>query len=268
MFKESDKIIGIIPARYNSTRYPGKPLVKILNKPMIQWVYENASKSKLMNKIYVATDDKRIFDTVLGFGGKAIITSKKHKSGTDRIGEAIQKLDGDIIVNIQGDEPFISAKDIDRAIHTLKINKNLNVATLATKFLDIKDLYNKNKVKVVFDKNLNALYFSRSIIPFNNIYEKNQKTFKVNDNQYVNILLKNYFLHIGLYVYRRNFLLKFIKMKQSKLEKLEKLEQLRILENGEEIKIIISKNYSYSIDTPEDLKTILRKIKNKQIETN
>lgn len=262
---KKERIIGIIPARYDSTRFPGKPLAKILNKPMIQWVYESAGKSKLLDDLYVATDDKRIYDVVKGFGGNVLITSKKHKSGTDRIGEAVRNISGSIIANIQGDEPLISAKDIDRAITSLIKNNTIKVATLATRFSKINDLYDENKVKVVFDKNFNALYFSRSIIPFRKEYvefirKTNEwKTNKSNED----VFLKNYYLHIGLYVYRRDFLVKFIRTKQSKLEKIEKLEQLRILENGEKIKVVVTQNNSISVDTPEDIKMILKKLKDK-----
>lgn len=263
---KKEKIIGVIPARYGSTRFPGKPLAKILGKPMIQWVYEGAQKSKLLEEIYVATDDYRIMNVVKNFGGKAVMTSKHHKSGTDRIGEVVKKIKADIIVNIQGDEPLISAKDIDKTVKVLIDNKDINVSTLATQFCNIDELYNVNKVKVVFDKNHNALYFSRSIIPFQKLIFQNYSEGKTKwlSNKSVNrIFLKNYYLHIGLYVYRREFLLKFINMNQSRLEKLEKLEQLRILENEEKIKIIISKNSPVSIDTPEDIKMILKKLKDK-----
>ncbi|MCX7832699.1 MAG: 3-deoxy-manno-octulosonate cytidylyltransferase [Ignavibacteria bacterium] len=257
MYKNPEKIICVIPARFGSKRFPGKPLVKIIEKPMIQWVYDNVKKSKLIDDIYIATDDKRIYNTVEGFGGNVIMTSKHHKSGTDRIGEAIKNLKADIIVNIQGDEPVLSAKDVDKTIKLLLEDKNVQVATLVTKPTNIKDLFNKNRVKVVFDKNFNALYFSRSIIPFN---ETTLAKFNTTKQHKEIIHLKNYYLHIGIYVYRKDFLIKFINMKQSRLEKLEKLEQLRILENGGKIKIAISKNGSYSIDTKEDLKLLLKKL--------
>jgi 3-deoxy-manno-octulosonate cytidylyltransferase (CMP-KDO synthetase) len=230
------KVAGIIPARFASARLPGKPLILIKGKPMIQRVYEQSVKSKLIDKVVVATDDKDIFKCVKNFGGEVIMTSSKRASGTDRICEAAEKINYDIIVNIQGDEPFIDPKDIDMAIKPLIDDKKINVSTLAYKFKDEKELADVNKVKVVFDKNNFALYFSRNIIPYNTGAN--------------NI---NYYKHIGLYVYRKTLLLKFSRMKKSYLENAEKLEQLRILENGEKIKVVITKKDSMSVDTLEDV---------------
>lgn len=239
----SNKIIGIIPARYGSTRFPGKPLAMIEDKPMIQRVYEQAKKSKLLTRVIVATDDRRIYWRVKDFGGEVYITSKKHKSGTDRIGEIVKKrksdfVDCELIVNIQGDEPFIDPKNIDKAIKPLLKDKTINVSTLCTEIKNQNHIKCPNTVKVVFDKDNFTLYFSRSPIPYN----------MKGGNEI------NYYKHIGLYVYRKDFLLKFISMKPSKLEKAENLEQLRILEKGERIKIVMTKNNSRAIDTPEDLK--------------
>jgi len=235
------KIIGIIPARFASTRLTGKPLIKINGKPMIQHVYERSIKSKLLNKVIVATDDKRIFNAVKEFGGEVMMTSPHHKSGTDRIGEIVKQRNSettkwDIIVNMQGDEPFINYRNIDKAIEPLISDKKLNVSTLCYKINNHNEIHNPNIVKVVFDKNNFALYFSRYAIPFNR------------DNGKI-----NYYKHIGLYVYRKSFLLSIIKLKPSKLELSEKLEQLRILENGEKIKVIESKIDSHSVDTKQDL---------------
>jgi len=241
------KVVGIIPARYESTRLPGKPLIMIHGKSMIQRVYEQAGKSKLINEVIVATDDKRIFDCVNSFWGKAVMTSPKHKSGTDRILEAAKKIKSDIVVNIQGDEPFIDPNSIDNAIKPLLKDKNINVSTLAFKITDLTDVNNENKVKVVMDKNNFALYFSRNTIPF----YLNHKPAKVNSLKDI-----KYYKHIGLYVYRKSFLLKFSKMKKSYLENAEKLEQLRILENGEKIKVVLTNKDSLSIDTDRDLKLI------------
>lgn len=237
------KIIGIIPARYDSTRFPGKPLADINGKPMIQHAWESACKSKLLDRVIIAADDKRIYDNVISFGGEAVMTSKKHKSGTDRIAEVIKNIKCDLVVNIQGDEPFISYKNIDKAVRQLITDKKLNVSTLAVKIQDNSEIKDPNNVKVVIDKNGNALYFSRSPIP----YDRNNK--KV-----------NYLKHIGLYVYRKSFLMKFVKMKQAMLEKAESLEQLRILENGEKIRVVITKIDSISVDTPADLYKILNLI--------
>jgi 3-deoxy-manno-octulosonate cytidylyltransferase (CMP-KDO synthetase) len=236
-------IIGVIPARYGSTRLPAKSLAMIHGKPMIQHVYERCLKSRLLNEVLVATDDKRIFDSVNNFGGNVVMTSKAHKSGTDRIGEAVKNIKSDIVVNIQGDEPMIDPRNIDKAIEPLIINRTINVSTLCFKISDKKEINNPNVVKVVFDSNNNALYFSRSTIPFN---RDNSKT--------------NYFKHIGLYVYRKDYLIKLIKMKPSKLEFTEKLEQLRVLESGEKIKVIETKTDSHSVDTLADLRKIRKLI--------
>ena len=234
-----NEIIGVIPARYASTRFPGKPLAMLNGKSMIRRVYEQVFFSKYISEVLVATDDKRILNEVVSFGGNAVLTSKKNKTGTDRIVEAIKGIKCDIVVNIQGDEPFIKPEVIDSAILPLLKDNKLNVSTIAFPFTEnVKD---ENKVKVVFDKNNYALYFSRSVIP-NNSRNKS------------NII---YYKHLGLYVYRKDFLLKFSREKQSELEKAEKLEQLRMLNMGEKIKVIITKDDSISIDTLKDYKKAL-----------
>jgi 3-deoxy-manno-octulosonate cytidylyltransferase (CMP-KDO synthetase) len=238
------KIVGVIPARYSSTRLPGKPLMKINGKPMIQHVYESTMKSKKLNRLIVATDDKRIYKAVAGFWGEAVMTSPKHKSGTDRIGEAVKNIDCDIVVNIQGDEPFIDYRNIDKAIEPLVKDKELNASTLAAKIDDIREINDPNTVKVFFDKEKYAVDFSRSVKPFNS---KSKRA--------------NFYKHIGLYVFRKSFLLKFIKMKPSKREEKEKLEQLRIIDNGEDIKIILTRLKSLSVDTKEDLEKIKKLMK-------
>ena len=240
-------VTGIIPARYSSTRLPGKPLHLIQGKPMIQRVYEQSRKSKLLNRVVVATDDKRIYDCVKDFGGEVMMTSEKHISGTDRLAEAVKLINCDIVVNIQGDEPFIDPKNIDIAIEPLLKDRLLNVSTLAFKITDPLDLENENKVKVVLDKNDYALYFSRNYIPFD-MEHNPAKVWTLKD--------RKFYKHIGLYVYRKSFLLRFSKMKKSYLEGVEKLEQLRILENGDKIKVVITKKDSVSIDTMEDIKFI------------
>ena len=241
--KNNPVVIGVIPARYGSTRLPAKALAIIGGKPMIQHVYERCLKAKLLNEVLVATDDKRIFEAVINFGGNVVMTSGAHKSGTDRIGEAVKNIKCDIVVNIQGDEPMIDPKNIDKAIEPLNNDKTINVATLCFKISDAKEITDPNKVKVVFDANSNALYFSRSTVPYN---RDNGKT--------------DYYKHIGLYVYRKDYLMKFIKFKPSKLELSEKLEQLRILESGEKIKVIETKIDSYSVDTASDLQKIRKLI--------
>ena len=231
------KIIAVIPARYKSTRLEGKPLADIDGKPMIQHVYERASKSNKLDDIIVATDDKRIIDIVNRFGGKAELTSELHPSGSDRVAEVAEKLDADIIVNVQGDEPFINPEMIDEVIDPFK-DTSLVMATLMHEVLDEKDFENPNVVKVVVDKDGFALYFSRSLIP----YPRNKIDFHVYE-------------HIGLYAYRKDFLLKFTKLSPTPLEKIESLEQLRVLENGFKIKVILTeKEYiPLSVDTQEDL---------------
>ncbi|MFZ1323203.1 MAG: 3-deoxy-manno-octulosonate cytidylyltransferase [Ignavibacteria bacterium] len=237
------KVTGVIPARYDSTRFPGKPLIIIKGKSMIRRVYEQSMKCSLLDNVIVATDDKRIYEHVLSFGGKAVMTSKKHKSGTDRINEAVQNIDCNIVVNIQGDEPYIDPKNIDKAVKPLLSDKKLNVSTLATRIKDISEVTNPNIVKVIFDVNGFAIYFSRGILPFDK---------SISNSLYLPASAK-FYKHIGLYVYRKKFLKEFAEMKKSYLEETEKLEQLRILENGEKIKVVITNKDSLSVDTPEDL---------------
>ncbi|MBW7856464.1 MAG: 3-deoxy-manno-octulosonate cytidylyltransferase [Ignavibacteriaceae bacterium] len=233
------KTVAVIPARYGSTRLPGKPLIEINGIPMIVRVCSQVSKAKLVDEIIVATDDKRIVAVVKDAGFNAVMTSRKHKSGSDRIAEVAGKLKCDIVVNVQGDEPFIPPQNIDKAIKALQDDKSAVVSTLCMKFKSNKDAADPNKVKVVIDKNGNAIYFSRSIIPFNRSSKK-----------------INYFKHIGLYIFRKSFLLKFTNFKSSPLEIAESLEQLRILENGYKIKVVEVRKDSISIDTKEDLRRL------------
>jgi 3-deoxy-manno-octulosonate cytidylyltransferase (CMP-KDO synthetase) len=234
------KIIGVIPARYGSTRFPGKALAEINGKPLIQHVWENSSKSKLINELFVATDDKRIFDAVNRFWGNAVMTSKKHKSGSDRIGEVVKNIKCDIVVNIQGDEPFINPLNIDKAIKPLISDSKIMISTLCTRIKNKDEIDNPNVVKVVTDKKGFALYFSRHAIPFDRDNTKGVTHYK----------------HIGLYVYRKDYLMKFVKLNPSKLELAEKLEQLRILENGERIKVAVTNIDAITVDTKEDLKKL------------
>ena len=242
--------ICIIPARYNSTRFPGKPLVLLKNKPIIQHVYEKAKASKLVNEVFVATDDIRICNVVESFGGNAIITSPEHSSGTDRIAEAVNKLltegynltENSIIINLQGDEPLVKVEMIDQLIELMRKGENF-IGTLVKPIEDETDFHNPNIVKVVFDKNHFALYFSRSPIPFDR--EKFLKGFS--NNCFM-------FKHIGIYGYNVKILKEFVCLPQSPLEKIESLEQLRALEKGIKIKVGITQYESFGIDTPEDLK--------------
>lgn len=240
--------VCIIPARFASTRFPGKPLALLKDKPIIQHVYERAKLSKLIEDVFVATDDDRILTAVEKFGGKAIMTSSKHPSGTDRIAEAVDKLVKDgykltkdsIIINLQGDEPLIKVEMIDQLVTIMQ--KGFFIGTLAKKIDNDEEFYNPNIVKVVFDNEGFALYFSRSPIPFNR--EKYISGRSSADFRYK---------HIGIYGYRNEILEKFVKLPQSTLEKIESLEQLRALENGIKIKVAITEYDSFGIDTPEDL---------------
>jgi 3-deoxy-manno-octulosonate cytidylyltransferase (CMP-KDO synthetase) len=240
------KVLGIIPSRFKSSRLPGKPLIKIDGVSMIERVYKRAMKAKLIDELIVATDDKKIFNEVKRFGGKVMMTSSRHQSGTDRIAEVASKTNYEIIVNIQGDEPLIPPTNIDKVVAPMLKDRNLNVATLAFRFKNIYEVMDINNVKVVLDINGFALYFSRSIIPFN----RNESIVKLDLNK------TKYFKHIGLYAFRKDYLSKFAKMKPSDLEKSEKLEQLRIVENGEKIKVVTTTLDSHSVDTKQDLEKI------------
>ena len=237
-------IIGIIPARFASTRLMGKPLADIGGKPMIQHTYENCLKSKLLNDVVIAVDDQKVAQVINDFGGKAIMTPKDIQTGSDRIAYAAKTLpQAKIIVNIQGDEPFIKGEMIDQAIEPLLFDLSVNVSTLAKKIETVQELKSASVVKVVFDYNNFALYFSRSQIP----YVRDAKT---NLERIVNA---DIYKHIGLYVYRREALLRFTELEQTDLEQIEKLEQLRMLENGFKIKIVVTEYENLAVDTPEDL---------------
>ncbi|NLG15330.1 MAG: 3-deoxy-manno-octulosonate cytidylyltransferase [Lentisphaerae bacterium] len=231
------KTIAVIPARYASTRFPGKPLALIAGVSMIQRCYENTCKCKRFDKVIVATDDQRIFGHVTQFGGKAVMTSENHQTGTDRIAEAIQGINADLIINVQGDEPMIPPSVLEELIDAM-VESKADMGTAAVPF-DIAgaDPNSPNAVKVVLDNKGFALYFSRSLIPF-------PRT----GGEPVQPLL-----HWGLYAYTRDFLQKFVAWPQSPLEKCEKLEQLRALENGARIMVIKTKHRSIGVDTPEDL---------------
>lgn len=235
------KFIGIIPARYASTRFPGKPLALLGGRPVIQHVYEKAVTA--LGEAYVATDDERIYDVVLAFGGKAVMTRNDHKSGTDRIEEACQKIgtDADVIINIQGDEPFVHPSQL-RIIQRLFDHPQTQIGTLGKRFESMEAVMNPNSPKIVTDKNGFALYFSRSVIPF--IRGKEQ-----------NCWLEHFpFLkHLGIYAYRREILHEITQLPQSSLEIAESLEQLRWLENGYHIRVGLTDIETVGIDTPDDL---------------
>lgn len=237
-------ILGIIPARFASTRLMGKPLADIGGKPMIVHTFESASKSKLINKILVAVDDDRVASVCRTFGIETIMTSKELQTGSDRIAEVtLQFPSAEIIVNIQGDEPFIKGKMIDQAIEPLLFDKKVQISTLAKRIYLNNEFKSPDVVKVVFDYHNFALYFSRSAIPF----AREAKSIFERINMYP------VYKHIGLYVYRRESLLTFTELPQTDLEQIEKLEQLRMLENGMKIKIVETEYESLSVDTQEDL---------------
>lgn len=239
-------VLGIIPARYGSSRLEGKPLKDICGKPMIQHVYERVQQSCLLNEIIVATDDERIVTAVNNFGGKAKMTSIEHKNGTDRIAEVAKNIEADIVVNIQGDEPLIDARMIDEAIQPMLDDKDLKACTLCRPILSDEDVHSPHVVKTLFDLNGNALLFSRAPIP----YPRNRELYKAYE-------------HIGVYVYRKDFLMQYIKMPQTPLEITESLEQLRILENGIRMKVVeVTVPYEgLSVDTQEDLDRVREIIK-------
>ncbi len=244
-------IVGIIPARYASTRFPGKPLIDIEGKTMLQRVYEQAVKSKLLAKVVVATDDKRIFDHVKNFGGQVVMTAPHHPSGTDRCLEALQQLNApyQYVINIQGDEPFIEPEQIDELAAVL----NDGTTELATQMIAVDSheiLFDKGEVKIVLNTNNEALYFSRMVIPFiKGVDEKEWHT------------QHRYYRHVGMYAYRADILQQIAALPVSALEKAESLEQLRWLENGFSIKCVVTKYESHCIDTPEDVVKVLQLIR-------
>lgn len=244
------EILGIIPARYGSTRFPGKPLVNIGDKSMIQRVYEQSHKG--IDEVYVATDNNRIFDHVKAFGGNVVMTSDKHRSGTERCREAMDSImsgtlsEPDIVVNIQGDEPFIDVEQIKTLISCFN-DSETDIATLVKKAVKPEEIFDENKPKVVFDNNNFALYFSRSVIP----YVRGLKEEEWKDAH-------DFYCHIGIYAYRKDILQRITRLEMSGLEKAESLEQLRWLQNGFRIKVAETFTESLGIDTPADLQKALR----------
>lgn len=240
------KVYAIIPSRYASTRLPGKPLLKIKGKTIIQMVYEQCKKVDVLQGVIVATDDERIFEEVKSFGGECVMTSSKHKSGTDRIAEVAQSLDADVIVNVQGDEPLIKPESIEASIKPFFENKEIVMTTLKTGIKSQEELFNPNVVKVVCDREGFALYFSRLPIPYKKHSEMGYP-YPLENGEY-----QNYFKHIGLYAYRKDFLIKLSKMEMTFLEKTEGLEQLRVLENGYRIFVVETEFDNLGVDTMED----------------
>ena len=233
------KILCVIPARYASTRLPGKPLADIVGKPMIQHVYERSAQATIPQQVVVATDDEKVFQAVQQFGGKVVMTSSEHQTGTDRLAEVASKYaEVDVIINVQGDEPLIDPKVIDELAQEFLNDTALQMASVMS-IMDTEDYQNPNVVKVVTDLNNNALYFSRSLLPYPRVAGK-----------------ANVYKHIGIYAYKKDFLLKFAKLEPTPLEQSESLEQLRALENGYKIKMIKTKAKFIGVDSIEDLQTV------------
>ena len=245
------KKVIIIPARLDSSRLPKKVLLDLKGKTVIQRVYEQCLKVKNVDGVYIATDSIEIKEVCETFTDKVIITKSTHQSGTDRIGEAVSAIACDIVINVQGDEPFIEPSLIEALVNSFS-NSEISMSSAMSKINNVKDLHNSNVVKVVTDLHNNALFFSRSLIPFPR---------DVKEISIANEVLKKYqfFRHIGIYGYRKDFLLKFVNMEQSYLEKIEKLEQLRALENGFKIKMIDANSSLIGIDTREDYEEALKK---------
>jgi len=239
----SRSVVCIIPSRYESSRFPGKPLADLCGKPMIQHVYERVAKAKAVPYVAVATDDQRIFDAVKKFGGNAVMTATTHRSGTDRISEAVKTLNlttDAIVVNIQGDQPIFEPSQVDEVIQPLIDDTSINMSTLIYKIILDEEITHPHAVKVVLDHQNFALYFSRATIPY--VRDKSLKA--------------DYYKHHGIYAYRRDFLDIFTKLPEGKLEKLEALEQLRALEYGYKIKVVITPHDSVEVDNKQELEKV------------
>jgi 3-deoxy-manno-octulosonate cytidylyltransferase (CMP-KDO synthetase) len=246
--------IVIIPARYDSTRFPGKPLSLLKGKALIQHVYENSKGAHFIDDVIVATDSEEILEKVLSFGGRAVMTDKKHPSGTDRIAEVAASMDYEIVVNVQADEPLIRPQMINDVILLLN-DERASIGTLIKKITDPVEVIDPNVVKVVFDKDGFALYFSRSPIPYHRDEWKSLKDLVTSKELQV-LTHQSWYKHIGIYSYRREALLALSGMEQTELEKREKLEQLRALENGMKIKVKETFFETCGVDTPEDLERL------------
>lgn len=240
--KSSPKVVAIIPARYHSNRFEGKPLALINGKSMIQHVYERALAVPMLEKVAVATDDGRIAECVKSFGGTVVMTSRDHVSGTDRLAEAASILDipeQDVVVNIQGDQPLFDQEVVQQVAGPLLEDPALPMSTLIYKIIRNEEITDPNHVKTVFDRNGYALYFSRSAIPFQRNPEEP--------------VAPTYYKHLGFYAYRKGFLLTFVSLPEGEWERFEKLEQLRALEFGYRIKVVLTEHDSIEVDTPKDL---------------
>lgn len=242
------KIIGIIPARYKSSRFPGKPLADICGKPMIWWVYQQCRKVSEFAGVYVATDDRKIFDVCTELGIEAVMTSENHRTGTDRIGEVASKIDADLYVNIQGDEPLISPDEIQDLLKVFE-DDSVYFGSLRQEITDEKELKAASTVKVTVDCNQDALYFSRSVIPSNLKDGVQAKSYK----------------HIGIYGFKKDFLFKYISLPQSPLELGEGVEAMRAVENGYKMRIYETKHKSIGVDLPEHIKLVEAEMKRRGI---
>jgi 3-deoxy-manno-octulosonate cytidylyltransferase (CMP-KDO synthetase) len=248
-------VVAIIPARYGSTRLPGKPLADIGGKPMIQHVYESTIKAPGLERVLVATDDRRIERAVKAFGGEVVMTSPRHQSGTDRLAEVARKLKADWLVNVQGDLPFVRADTIARAVGPMRRNPAVPMGTVCTPIYDPKEWSNPNIVKVLTDRAGFALYFSRAPIPYvrqGAVDPSGKKIVRGGARRLCG------YRHLGLYVYKRDFLLRFARLRPTALEQIESLEQLRALENGYRIYVAQVDERSIEVDTPEDLRKAAR----------
>ncbi|MBT5469464.1 MAG: 3-deoxy-manno-octulosonate cytidylyltransferase [Nitrospina sp.] len=246
------RVLVVIPARWASSRFPGKPLAKIAGVPMIQRVVEQANKAQSVAEVIVATDDSRIFDLVNNKGGTAIMTSESHESGTDRVAEVARDRECDIVVNVQGDEPLIPPQNIDLVVKPLIEDPSILVTSLRILIRDADELLNRNITKVVVDKFDSALYFSKAPIPWDRD--------KWSEGADISLTSPLWFKHIGLYAYRKTFLMEYSTLPISKLEKVEKLEQLRILENGYSVKVFETKYDSIGVDSESDIKLIEKQL--------
>ena len=241
----SAQVVCIIPSRYESSRFPGKPLADLCGKPMIQHVYERVLRAKSVTFAAVATDDERIFRAVRAFGGRAVMTSPRHRSGTDRIAEAVEALelkDDAIVVNIQGDQPLFEPSQVEEVVGPLREDPSIPMSTLIYKIIRDEEITQPNAVKVVFDSRLFALYFSRATVPF--VRDRDKRA--------------DYYKHHGIYSYRRAFLRTFTAMPEGVLERLEALEQLRALEHGHRIRVVVTPHDSVEVDTPAELERVRR----------
>ncbi len=240
------KVWCVIPARYGSTRFPGKPLALIGGKPMIQWVYEKAVQAKSIDRVLVATDDRRILQTVQDFGGQAVMTPSELPSGTDRVAFAVKDEQVDVVINLQGDEPFVQPELLDALADVFAQRDDVHLATPVKRITRYEELIDPNLVRVVIDKDGWALYFTRSVIPYLRDVPE-QSTWPEHFP---------FFKHVGIYAYRKPFLLEFTTWPAAKLEQAERLEQLRVLENGRKIFTVQTEYESLSVDTPQDLEKI------------